>query len=79
MNGPGPHSPVPALMSKLHASEMVVEVTRKALELHGGTGYSRELPLERYHRDALSCPLHGPATDIGKSMLAGFLMGLPPH
>ena len=79
MDGPPPPSPIPTLMSKLHASEMAIEVTRKALQVHGGTGYSRELPLERYHRDAISQSLHGPTTEILKSMLAMMIMGMPPH
>lgn len=39
-------------MTKLHASEMVGFVTDSAMQIHGGFGYTRELPLERYVRDA---------------------------
>ena len=39
-------------MAKLYASEMVGFVTDEALQIHGGYGYTREMPLERYVRDA---------------------------
>ena len=41
-----------AAMAKLFASEVAVEVTNKAVQLHGGYGYSREYPVERMMRDA---------------------------
>ncbi|MDY6967401.1 MAG: acyl-CoA dehydrogenase family protein [Spirochaetota bacterium] len=41
-----------ASMAKLFASEMVNRVAYKALQIHGGYGYMREFPLERYFRDA---------------------------
>ena len=46
MDGLPPPSPLPIYMAKLYATEMAVDVTQKALQVHGGTGYSRELPLE---------------------------------
>jgi alkylation response protein AidB-like acyl-CoA dehydrogenase len=41
-----------ASMAKLYASEMVNRVAYQALQIHGGYGYMREYPLERYYRDA---------------------------
>jgi len=41
-----------ASMAKLFASETAMWVTEKAIQVHGGVGYSRELPIERYFRDA---------------------------
>jgi alkylation response protein AidB-like acyl-CoA dehydrogenase len=37
---------------KLYASEQLCKVADKAVQIHGGMGYSRELPIERYYRDA---------------------------
>jgi alkylation response protein AidB-like acyl-CoA dehydrogenase len=39
-------------MAKLYASEICAEVTLDAMRVHGGVGYIKELPLERYYRDA---------------------------
>ena len=39
-------------MAKLFASEMATRVTHKALQIHGGYGYSTEYPVERHYRDA---------------------------
>ena len=39
-------------MAKLFASEMCAEVTMEAMRIHGGYGYIKEYPLERYYRDA---------------------------
>ncbi|MCY3798887.1 MAG: acyl-CoA dehydrogenase family protein, partial [Chloroflexi bacterium] len=41
-----------ASMAKLFCSEAAAYVTDEALQIHGGMGYSKELPLERYYRDA---------------------------
>lgn len=41
-----------ASMAKLHASEIANWVTDKAIQIHGGMGYCRDLPVERMHRDA---------------------------
>ena len=41
-----------AAMAKLHASETAMFVTHQAIQIHGGMGYSKEMPLERYFRDA---------------------------
>ena len=39
-------------MAKLFASEMCAEVTLEAMRIHGGVGYIKEFPIERYYRDA---------------------------
>ena len=39
-------------MAKFFASEMCREVAVSALRIHGGYGYSKEFPVERYYRDA---------------------------
>jgi len=38
--------------AKLFASEMAMKITKDAVQIFGGYGYSRELPLERFFRDA---------------------------
>jgi butyryl-CoA dehydrogenase len=78
LDGPPPPSPLPLYMAKLYATEMAIDVTQKALQVHGGTGYSRELPLERYYRDARGLTLHFTPSEMLKGMLGKMLMGMPP-
>jgi butyryl-CoA dehydrogenase len=73
-----PASPLPLYMAKLYATEMAIEVANKALQVHGGTGYSRELPVERYYRDARGLTLHFTPSEALKGMLGKMLMGMPP-
>jgi alkylation response protein AidB-like acyl-CoA dehydrogenase len=78
LDGSQPPSPLPLYMAKLHATETAIEVAHKALQVHGGTGYSRELPLERYYRDARGLTLHFTPSEMLKGMLGRMLMGMPP-
>jgi alkylation response protein AidB-like acyl-CoA dehydrogenase len=78
LDGPPPISPLPLYMAKLYATEMAIDVTHKALQVHGGSGYSRELPLERYYRDARGLTLHFTPSELLKGMLGKMLMGMPP-
>lgn len=77
-DGAQPPSPLPLYMAKLYATEMAIDVTHKALQVHGGTGYSRELPLERYCRDARGLTLHFTPSEMLKGILGRMLMGMPP-
>jgi len=77
-NGWQPPSPLPLYMAKLFATETAIDVTHKALQVYGGTGYSRELPLERYCRDARGGTLHFVTSEMLKGMLGRMFMGMPP-
>jgi alkylation response protein AidB-like acyl-CoA dehydrogenase len=48
----GARADVEAGMAKLFASETAFEIATEALRIHGGVGYTTELPIERYYRDA---------------------------
>jgi len=69
-----PAAPFDCFKAKLFASEMAVEVTNKALQVHGGTGYCCDLPIERYYRDARGLTLHLPS-EMHKEQIAMFLLG----
>ena len=77
-DGPPPVSPLPLYMAKLYATEMAIDLAHKALQVHGGSGYSRELPLERYYRDARGLTLHFTPSELLRGMLGKMLMGMPP-
>jgi len=71
--GPG-GPPVACFKAKLFASEMALEVTDRALRVHGGTGYCRDLPIERYYRDARGMTLHGIPTELLKDFIGMFML-----
>jgi alkylation response protein AidB-like acyl-CoA dehydrogenase len=48
----GERADVEAGMAKLFASETAFEIAIESLRIHGGVGYTTELPVERYYRDA---------------------------
>jgi alkylation response protein AidB-like acyl-CoA dehydrogenase len=62
-------------IAKLHASEMVAFVTDAAQQIHGGYGYSRSLPLERYVRDARILRIYEGASEIQRTVIARALTG----
>lgn len=75
--GPAP-LPILPFQAKLFATEMAVDVTNRALQIHGGQGYTRDLPVERYFRDARGLTLHFAPSDMLKENLGRMLLGLFP-
>lgn len=59
-----------AALAKLYTSTAVREVTLSALDVFGGYGYSREFPMEKYHRDSLMFAIADGANDVLKTMTA---------
>ena len=66
----GERSDLAAGMAKLFATEICQEVVLEALRIHGGMGYSTELPLERYYRDAPVMVIAEGTSDIQKIVIA---------
>ena len=62
-------------MAKLFASEMVGRVTDKAIQIHGGYGYTRDLPLERYARDARIFRIYEGSSEIQRNIIARAVLG----
>ncbi|MEX0878791.1 MAG: acyl-CoA dehydrogenase family protein [Thermoanaerobaculia bacterium] len=62
-----------AAMAKLFASEMATRVAHKALQIHGGYGFSKEFPLERYYRDARIFEIFQGTSEINRVIIAGQL------
>ncbi len=59
-----------ASMAKLFASEMVNRVTAKALQIHGGYGYTKEYPVERYYRDARVFTIYEGTSEIQRVVIS---------
>jgi alkylation response protein AidB-like acyl-CoA dehydrogenase len=65
-----------ASMAKLFASETAMWVTTQAIQIHGGMGYSKEMPLERYFRDAKITEIYEGTSEIQRLVIARSLTGL---
>jgi butyryl-CoA dehydrogenase len=57
-------------MSKYYASDIAVDVTRKAVQIHGGYGYSKDYMVERLYRDAKILELYEGTSEIQKIVIA---------
>ena len=65
-----------ASSAKLYASETAMFVTHAAVQIHGGMGYSREMPLERYFRDAKITEIYEGTSEIQRLVIARQETGL---
>ncbi|MGB9673697.1 MAG: acyl-CoA dehydrogenase [Anaerolineales bacterium] len=65
-----------ASMAKLFASETAMFVAHAAVQIHGGMGYSRELPIERYFRDAKITEIYEGTSEIQRMVIARMESGL---
>ncbi|MEN8172796.1 MAG: acyl-CoA dehydrogenase family protein, partial [Chloroflexota bacterium] len=57
-------------MGKLFATEIAESVTRNAIQIHGGYGYSREYPVERMYRDARLMTIGEGTSEIQRLIIA---------
>ncbi|MDE5736522.1 MAG: acyl-CoA dehydrogenase, partial [Bacteroidales bacterium] len=60
-----------AAMAKLFAAETSMEVTTKAVQLHGGYGYTREYPVERMMRDAKITEIYEGTSEVQRMVISG--------
>ncbi len=65
-----------AAIAKLTASEAAMWITHQALQVHGGMGYSKELPIERYFRDAKITEIYEGTSEIQRLVIARNETGL---
>jgi alkylation response protein AidB-like acyl-CoA dehydrogenase len=65
-----------ASMAKLFASETAMFVAHAALQIHGGMGYSKELPIERYFRDAKITEIYEGTSEIQRMVISRMETGL---
>jgi len=57
-------------MSKMYASEVCVKVANEAVQIHGGYGYTKDFPVEKFYRDAKLCTIGEGTTEIQKVVIA---------
>jgi acyl-CoA dehydrogenase len=59
-----------AAMTKLYCSEALARCADKAVQIHGGMGYMREYPIERFYRDARITRIYEGTNEIQKLVIA---------
>lgn len=59
-----------ASMAKLFASTIAMNATRNAIQIHGGNGYMRDLPLERFYRDIKLCQIGEGTSEVQRMVIA---------
>jgi len=65
-----------ASFAKLFATEAAMDVTSKAIQVHGGYGYTEEFPVERYYRDARHLTMAEGTNEIQKLILGRDILGV---
>ena len=65
-----------AAMAKLFASETACKVTDMAVQIHGGYGYSRSYPVERYYRDARVTRIYEGTSEIQRIVISRTVLGI---
>ncbi|MGH2732748.1 MAG: acyl-CoA dehydrogenase family protein [Actinomycetota bacterium] len=65
------------MLAKIGATEASIEVTNLAMQVCGGQGYTRRLPVERYWRDARAGAVMAPTNEVLKEWVGKLLTGLP--
>ncbi len=64
-----------AAMAKLYASEAAVKTADMSLQIHGGAGYSRDFPIERYYRDSKITAIYEGTSEILRLVIAREIIG----
>lgn len=67
---------IEAATAKLFASEASMWITHQAVQIHGGMGYSKEMPVERYFRDAKITEIYEGTSEIQRLVIARLETGL---
>jgi alkylation response protein AidB-like acyl-CoA dehydrogenase len=62
-------------LAKLFSAQMVMKAADRAVQIHGGYGYSSEFPIERYFRDARVCSIYEGTNEIQKLIIAKEIIG----
>ena len=71
------HQPVTKLgaMAKMFASEVCVKVANDAVQIHGGYGYTKDYPVEKFYRDSKLCTIGEGTTEIQKVVISKSILG----
>jgi alkylation response protein AidB-like acyl-CoA dehydrogenase len=70
------HKPVTTsgAMAKMYASEACVKIANDAVQIHGGYGYTKDFPVEKFYRDSKLCTIGEGTTEIQKVVISRNLL-----
>jgi butyryl-CoA dehydrogenase len=74
MKDSGARFSMEAAMAKLHASETAMWTTTKAVQIHGGHGYTKHYPVERYMRDAKITEIYEGTNEVQRMVISGAVL-----
>ena len=74
MKDNGENYTLQASMAKLFASEMVNRITAKAVQIHGGYGFTKEYPVERFYRDARVFTIYEGTSEIQRIVISNQIL-----
>ena len=57
-------------MAKMYSSEICVRVATEAIQIHGGYGYTKDFPVEKFFRDSKLCTIGEGTTEIQKLVIS---------
>jgi len=61
-------------MGKMYSSEVCVKVSNEAVQIHGGYGYTKDYPVEKFYRDSKLCTIGEGTTEIQKLVISRNLL-----
>ncbi|MDT8348090.1 MAG: acyl-CoA dehydrogenase family protein, partial [Flavobacteriaceae bacterium] len=61
-------------MCKMYASEVCVKIANDAVQIHGGYGYTKDYPVEKFYRDAKLCTIGEGTTQIQKLVISRHIL-----
>src|SRR5690606_28216534 len=61
-------------MCKMYASEACVHIANEAVQIHGGYGYTKDFPVEKFYRDSKLCTIGEGTTEIQKVVIAKHIL-----
>jgi alkylation response protein AidB-like acyl-CoA dehydrogenase len=70
MKNKGQKVTVQGAMAKMFSSEVCVKIANEAVQIHGGYGYIKEFPVEKFYRDSKLCTIGEGTTEIQKLVIA---------
>jgi butyryl-CoA dehydrogenase len=65
---------VSAAMAKFFASDVAMKTARNAIQIHGGYGFTKDYPVERFYRDAKITEIYEGTTEVQKMVISGNLL-----